>query len=107
MEDALSTLLRTAIALVGAGRTDTGVHAKQMYAHFDFEGEVQPDELVHRLNAYLPEDIGIHQIRKVHVDAHARFDALQRTYEYWIVQKKIHFLRRVRIEYSFHYPLPL
>ncbi len=93
MEDALSTLLRTAIAIVGAGRTDTGVHAKQMYAHFDVEGEIQPAELVHRLNAYLPEDIGIHQIRKAHADAHARFDALQRTYEYWIVQKKDPFFK--------------
>ncbi len=93
MEDALSTLLRGIIPLVGAGRTDTGVHAKQMVAHFDFGGKMQQAELVHRLNAYLPEDISIHGIRKVHADAHARFDAVQRTYEYWIVQKKDPFFK--------------
>ena len=93
MEDAISTVLREGIPLVGAGRTDTGVHAKQMVAHFDFDGQMQQSELVHRLNAYLPEDISIHDIREVHADAHARFDAIQRTYEYWIVQKKDPFFK--------------
>lgn len=74
--------------MVGAGRTDAGVHAKQMYAHFDFDGEFDVDELVYRLNALLPDDIAIAEIRAVKEDAHARFDAIERTYEYWITQEK-------------------
>lgn len=88
LEDALSKLLRQDVSVVGAGRTDAGVHAKQMYAHFDFEKEFDVDELVYRLNALLPEDIAVTEIRAVKEDAHARFDAVERTYEYWITQKK-------------------
>lgn len=88
MEDGLSKLLRQGLSVVGAGRTDAGVHAKQMYAHFDFDGEFDVDELVYRLNALLPDDIAIAEIRAVKEDAHARFDAIERTYEYWITQEK-------------------
>ncbi|MRX65043.1 tRNA pseudouridine(38-40) synthase TruA [Maribacter luteus] len=87
-EEAMSKLLREKIALVGAGRTDAGVHAKQMYAHFDFDGEVDSDVLVYRLNAFLPEDIAVSKLFPVEKNAHARFDAIERTYEYWIVQQK-------------------
>lgn len=83
LEKSISTLLRTEIKLTGAGRTDTGVHAKTMFAHFDFE-ENLPTDLTHRLNQFLPKDISIHEIIKVKNNAHARFDALSRTYHYFI-----------------------
>lgn len=88
MEESLSTLLKSPISLVGAGRTDAGVHAKNMYAHFDFHEINNLTNLTYRLNAFLPEDIAIQKISVVPDDAHARFDAVQRTYEYWIVQEK-------------------
>lgn len=88
MEEAISTLLKSDISLVAAGRTDAGVHAKNMYAHFDFSENLDLTDLTYRLNAFLPGDIGIQKIHVVPADAHARFDALERTYEYWIVQEK-------------------
>ncbi len=88
LEEGLSMLLRSKVSLVGAGRTDAGVHAKEMYAHFDFESEFQVFELKQRVNNYLPSDIAVKGIYKVLDDAHARFDALARTYEYWVVQQK-------------------
>ncbi|MEL6917744.1 MAG: tRNA pseudouridine(38-40) synthase TruA [Bacteroidota bacterium] len=88
MEKAFSTLLRQPITMVGAGRTDAGVHARQMFAHFDFEEIDDLEDLVYRLNAFLPKDIAICQIYKVSDNAHARFDAMERTYEYWIVKEK-------------------
>ncbi|MBT8281383.1 MAG: tRNA pseudouridine(38-40) synthase TruA [Muriicola sp.] len=88
IEDAMSLLLREKIQLVGAGRTDAGVHARQLYAHFDFESKVEKTEVVQRLNAFLPEDIAIKDIIEVSPKAHARFDALERTYEYRVVQEK-------------------
>lgn len=84
LNKAFSTLLRTMIETTGAGRTDTGVHARQMYAHFDHEGIADTDALVHRLNAFLPKDIAVYRIIPLHDDAHARFDATSRTYEYHI-----------------------
>lgn len=79
---AISTLLRTPIELVGAGRTDAGVHAKQMYAHFDFDEPFEKATLVQKMNSFLPEDIVVFDIHTVAEDAHARFDATARTYEY-------------------------
>ena len=93
LEDALSTLLRTATTIVGAGRTDTGVHAREMVVHFDTESGLEPDDLVHRLNAFLPEDIAVKAVFPVPGESHARFDALERTYEYWLVRKKDPFLK--------------
>ena len=87
LEKALSMLLRQPIEVVGAGRTDAGVHAKEMYAHFDADIE-KTEELVYRLNAYLPDAIAVQNIFRVNDTAHARFDAVERTYEYWIVQHK-------------------
>ena len=84
LNKALSILLKTKIDIVGAGRTDTGVHAKQMYAHFDFETEINTNQLVHKLNSFLPNDIVIFDIILVPNEAHARFDATKRTYEYLI-----------------------
>ena len=84
VEKALSTLLRETIAIVGAGRTDAGVHAKQMFAHFDTNTEFIAEDLMYKLNSFLPKDIAIHAIFEVANDAHARFDALSRSYEYKI-----------------------
>lgn len=103
MENAFSLLLRETVSLTGAGRTDAGVHAKEMYAHFDSNILFEATELIHRLNAYLPEDIAIASIVEVPVEAHARFDASERTYEYWIVQKKNPFL--LEGAYYVKYPL--
>jgi len=84
IQNALSTLLRKKIAIVGAGRTDAGVHASQMFAHFDFTDTLNVLKLKDRLNAFLPKDIAILSIFKVHKEAHARFDATSRSYEYHI-----------------------
>ncbi len=84
MNKAFSVLLNTTINLMGAGRTDTGVHAKEMYAHFDFDKSLDTPSLVHKLNSYLPKDIVIYDIIPVHDEAHTRFDATKRTYEYYI-----------------------
>lgn len=73
---------------MGAGRTDAGVHAKQMFAHFDV-GEIEDiEDLIYRLNSFLPDDIAVQEIFKVAQQSHARFDAIDRTYEYLITQKK-------------------
>ncbi|MGB6083587.1 tRNA pseudouridine(38-40) synthase TruA [Moheibacter sp.] len=87
LEKALSTLLRQPIEITGAGRTDTGVHAQKMFAHFDFE-EILPQDLVHRLNSFLPKNIVIYKIHEMKSDAHARFDATDRTYHYFVQQGK-------------------
>ncbi len=88
LEEALSTLLRREVGLVGAGRTDAGVHAREMWAHADLPGLEDAGQLSYRLNALLPDDIAIREIRAVQPGAHARFDALERTYEYWVVCRK-------------------
>ena len=88
LNTALSTILKTTIDVVGAGRTDTGVHAKQMFAHFDVEIEIGIPFYIHKLNSFLPKDIAIINLHKVSDEAHARFDATKRTYEYHINTKK-------------------
>ncbi|HFK5546575.1 TPA: tRNA pseudouridine(38-40) synthase TruA [Elizabethkingia anophelis] len=87
LEKALSVLLRENIKITGAGRTDTGVHAKKMYAHFETSNE-PGDQLVHKLNSFLPPSIAVQEIFQVSKDLHARFSALYRTYEYYISLKK-------------------
>jgi len=92
---ALQTYLRHDVETIGAGRTDTGVHAKQLFVHFDSNHpllEHDPGKCIHSLNALLPFDIAIHQIIHVHADAHARFDALERSYEYQLHFEKNPFL---------------
>lgn len=84
LSKAVSVILRSEIELMGAGRTDTGVHAKQMFAHFDTEENLETDFLAAKLNSYLPKDIVIYRIIPVSEEAHARFDAVKRTYEYHI-----------------------
>lgn len=89
IEEALATLLRQPVPVVGAGRTDAGVHARQMVAHFDWYEPI-PDLpfLVEKLNRLLPKDIAIYRIVPVVPEAHARFDATSRTYKYYITTRK-------------------
>ncbi len=88
IEHALSTIFKKIIAIVGAGRTDTGVHALQMFAHFDTDAKFNEEDLVFKLNSFLPNDISISQIFKVKPESHARFNAVSRTYKYRISLKK-------------------
>lgn len=94
IEEAFSTILRSPLQLTGAGRTDTGVHARSMTAHFDLpEPLPMPlSAMVSRLNNLLPPDIAIHHIRPVVPTAHARFDALSRRYEYHVTLEKDPFM---------------
>ena len=107
LEHALSTLLRQPIEVVGAGRTDAGVNASMMVAHFD--GEVLPhtggEGLVGALSHFLPPDIAVQRIVPVKPDAHARFSATSRTYHYYITREKSPFLRHYT--WHFHQPLDL
>ena len=88
LEDGLSVLLKTSITIYGAGRTDAGVHAKQMFAHFDINVFINMETLVLKLNSFLPKDIGIQSMRQVNSDVHARFNATSREYHYVISLKK-------------------
>ena len=92
LERAVSTLLRKEINLVAAGRTDAGVHARQLYAHFDTEKIDGLDQMIFRLNSFLPKDISVKNIFNVIDDAHARFQATEREYEYVISLKKDPFM---------------
>ncbi|MDR0541925.1 MAG: tRNA pseudouridine(38-40) synthase TruA [Dysgonamonadaceae bacterium] len=94
LEQSLSTLLRVPVSITGAGRTDTGVHARLMVAHFDVEmPDPDTEALTERLNGILPPDIAVDRILPVRPDAHARFDALSRTYQYHITYRKDPFER--------------
>lgn len=93
LQKALSTLLRKPMEVVGAGRTDTGVHARKMVAHFDSESELECSQLVYKLNKLLPRDIAVQQIERVEEDMHARFSAKSRTYHYYVHLDKNPFLR--------------
>ena len=84
IENALSLLIKAETPIFGAGRTDSGVHAVKMYAHFDVIELINTDKLLHDLNSFLPKDISINNIYKVNLDSHARFDAISREYEYKI-----------------------
>lgn len=88
VEKKLSKVLRSSIEIVGAGRTDAGVHAKQMFAHVDTEDVIDGALLKYKLNSMLPKDIAILEVFQVQEDAHARFDATSRSYEYHIIQEK-------------------
>jgi tRNA pseudouridine38-40 synthase len=105
LAQAFSLLLATPISLMGAGRTDAGVHAKKMVAHFDSPLSVDKEHLVARLNGFLPPSIAIKNIREVKETAHARFDATSRTYEYWVHTKKDPFLETT--SHYVHAPLDL
>ena len=89
LNDCLTKLLKQEVHVVGAGRTDTGVHAKQLFAHFDLVKKVKDvSQFLSRLNSFLPKDIAAKSLLEVGEEAHARFDATARTYEYYVVQQK-------------------
>lgn len=89
LTNALSTVLRVDIELTAAGRTDAGVHARLMIAHFDIEHQLDDKNgLVTKLNSFLPADISVNHFREIKSDAHARFDAVARKYEYHLTLNK-------------------
>ena len=104
LEDALSILFRKPLSIVGAGRTDAGVHAHQLFAHVDLDEHVDQD-LTFRLNKLLPKEIAVRNIIAVAQDAHARFDAVSRSYRYHITTQKNPFLQKR--SYQFAKPLDL
>lgn len=87
LEEAFSLILREEIEITGCGRTDTGVHAQQYFFHLDTSQEFS-SELLYRFNKYLPEDIALHAVYQVPDDASARFDAIHRTYRYYLKFEK-------------------
>jgi tRNA pseudouridine38-40 synthase len=101
----LSLLLKETIQTVGAGRTDSGVHASSFFAHFDSHSKDldQNPKFIYQLNSILPRDIAVYKILAVHSDAHARFDAISRTYLYRICMIKDPF----NIEFAMHFKYPL
>ena len=101
LNEALTTLLRAQIEVTGAGRTDAGVHAHAMAAHFDIDHEIDGQWLTDKLNRLLPQDIAVASVIRVRDNAHARFDAKSRTYHYWIYTQKNPFYRHyaTRITY--------
>lgn len=98
IEDRMSRILQTEINIVGCGRTDTGVHALDYFVHTEVAGDLD-EAFLYRLNNFLPSDIAVSHIWPVHDSAHARFDALERSYIYHIHFKKNPFLEK----YSFYY----
>ncbi len=107
LNEKISLMLNQKVNLVGCGRTDTGVHAREFYAHFDLPDEYgEMDEmLAFRLNAFLPGDIVIYQVFQVPSGFHARFDAKSRTYKYYISRQKDPFM--AGLSYFYHAPLDI
>lgn len=106
LNNALSLILGNPIQMVGCGRTDTGVHAENFYAHFDLAYETQiksPERLIGKLNSFLPKDIAIKKLFPVDPQMHARFSATSRTYEYRITTCKNPFLE----EFTYYFPRSL
>ena len=103
LQKGLSTILRKDIEVVGAGRTDTGVHARTMVAHFDFDLQLDCPQTVYRLNRIMPPTIAIRKMEWVSDDMHARFSAKSRTYHYFIHTEKNPFMRH----YSYRTPYAL
>jgi tRNA pseudouridine38-40 synthase len=103
LQRALSILLRDDTAVVGAGRTDAGVHAAMMVAHFDTDQEIDCRQMTYRLGRILPRDIAVNDVKRVSDDLHARFSAVSRTYFYNVHTRKDPFLR----QYSFLLHCPL
>ncbi len=102
LQETLSIILRTDLTVVGAGRTDAGVHANKMIAHFDWNGEpFLCEDLVFKLNRFLPKDITILSINEVKPTAHARFSAISRTYKYYVTIDKDPFLHELTYRVNF------
>lgn len=100
IENALTLLCKEKIEVVGCGRTDTGVHAKNYHLHFDVEVTMEIDQLIFRLNRILPNSIAVHDIYQVRDDVHARFHAIERSYVYRLKNVSNPFENH----YCFHYP---
>lgn len=107
LEDALSKLLRSHTTVVGAGRTDAGVHARMMVAHFDSDAVIDCEQMVYRLNRILPRDVSVSGVRQVPADMHARFSAVSRTYRYYVHIRKNPFLRHYSCEMHYDLDFPL
>lgn len=103
LQRGLSLLLHEEVTVMGAGRTDTGVHAREMVAHFDTEVIFDKEELTRKMNGILPQDISVSRVEQVSDDMHARFSAKSRTYHYYIHTRKNPFLRHFSLE--LHYLL--
>ncbi len=88
LNESLCKILQEEISTIGCGRTDTGVHATNFYVHFDSVLEEITENLIFKLNCVLPKDIAIYNITRVKEDAHARFDAFSRSYEYYLHTQK-------------------
>lgn len=102
LEEKLSTFFRTKIEIVGAGRTDAGVHASFFVAHFDLDKlPFSNEDTVEKLNRFLPNDIAIQKIRSVQMEAHARFSATKRTYQYVVSRVKDPFANEISYRYLF------
>ena len=93
VEKAIAILQKEKIAMTGSSRTDAGVHALQNFFHFDFDGIINP-HFIYKMNAILPADIVVKKLIPVHADAHCRFDAVSREYNYHIYRHKNPFLKR-------------
>ncbi|MBQ8126792.1 MAG: tRNA pseudouridine(38-40) synthase TruA [Prevotella sp.] len=103
LQRGLSLLFRDDLQVTGAGRTDAGVHASMMVAHFDTDREVDCRQLAYKLNRLLPHDIAVSKVEPVRDDLHARFSATRRTYHYFVHTHKDPFLRHYSCE--LHYTL--
>ena len=103
LTEKISLLLRQPIELVGAGRTDAGVHARCMYAHFDLDNAITDTaNIVRKLNSLLPIDIAVDDLFQVADDMHARFSAKFRTYRYYVSTKKSPFLNDLAVRFLFN-----
>ena len=100
LNECLSLILREPVYVIGAGRTDTGVHARQMFAHFETSKNINSNDLIHSCNSFLNDDIAVKNIFLVDERAHARFDAESRLYRYYILRERNPFL----CKYSWYIP---
>lgn len=99
VEKVMSTVLRQKVEIVASGRTDTGVHCARQFFHVDILHSFDTDKLLLQLNSYLPKDIAIQSAREIKGNASARYDAIERTYEYHITQVK----NPLKVDLAFHY----
>lgn len=109
VQKCLSILLREEISVIGCGRTDTGVHARNFFAHFNTDSELLNDteKLVYKINKFLPPDILIYSFHRMHDEAHSRFDAVSRTYKYYISERKEVFMADYCWQWKFNLDIEL
>jgi len=102
IEKAFSTLQRDSVTMTGSSRTDAGVHALQNFFHFDFDAVIHP-QFIYKMNAILPSSIVVKSLHQVGADAHSRFDATHRRYQYYLYSAKDPF----KEDRAWFYPYPL